>query len=126
MKETKRGTSVEQKKREGAEVNKFFLAAQEREPLLSQESLAGEMEVSQGLIGQWFSGKTNIPDKRLIWMGARLGFNPLEIRPEISYLEGQIKNTNITRIISESQDLNQIEIDAVLQHIRLLKSHRPS
>lgn len=78
--------SQEQKKREGCLLEKHFKLAKDSEKELTQESLATEMGISQGLFGQWLSGITPIPDKRLVWLGARLNFNPIEVRPDLEPL----------------------------------------
>ncbi|MEZ0137336.1 MAG: S24 family peptidase [Candidatus Reddybacter sp.] len=61
-----------------------FLQCQVKEKGLTQESLASELKITQGVIGQWFSGFTKIPDKRLIWLAKRLGFKPLEARRSLA------------------------------------------
>lgn len=73
----------EQKQAEGAFVKARFEQMCELEDALTQEALGVELSVSQGLIGQWFSGKTSIPDRSLIFLGGRLGFDPFELRPEL-------------------------------------------
>lgn len=76
--------SPEQRKTEAEKLRAIFARAQDSELDLTQESLAAEMDVTQGLITQWFSGKkTPIPDKRLIWLSRRFKFNPLLIRPSM-------------------------------------------
>lgn len=102
--------SDEQKKREGAALEALFEYAQAKDPQLSQESLAGEMEVSQGLISQWFKGVTPIPDRRLLWLGARLKFDPAVVRPDIellaqlSGLEGSAKLAQVIRSIPKGEE----------------------
>jgi len=49
MTTTKRGTTTEEKKREGAFIKRHYLAAKKSDPGLSQESLGGEMGVTQTL-----------------------------------------------------------------------------
>jgi transcriptional regulator with XRE-family HTH domain len=72
---------------EGQKLNRFFELAKEREgDSLTQDSLALEMSVTQGLITQWVTGRTPIPDRRLIWLGNRLNFSPLDIRPSLADL----------------------------------------
>ena len=78
--------SKEQKKAEGLRLKRHIEAAQELDPRLTQDSLAAEMGVSQGLVAQWVGGITAIPDKRLVWLGARLRFNPMEFRPSIEWI----------------------------------------
>lgn len=75
----------EERLAEAARLRAIFEAAQDRENGLTQESLADEMKVSQGLIHQWLSGKkTPIPDKRLLWLSRRFNFNPLDVRKSMA------------------------------------------
>lgn len=82
--------TTEQKKREASEFKALLKSAQIREPGLTQDSLADEMGVTQGTLSHWLAGRTVIPDKRLVWLGTRLGFDPCRVRPELSdYLKPQ-------------------------------------
>lgn len=74
----------ETKKAEGSYVKAAFERKKSEERDLTEDKLAAEMGFSQGLIGQWFAGRTNIRDEHLIWLGSRLGFDPHEIRPSLS------------------------------------------
>ncbi|HEY6527105.1 MAG TPA: hypothetical protein VIZ65_00305 [Cellvibrionaceae bacterium] len=73
----------EKKDREAAFVKERFEAMQLIEPDLTQEVLAAEVGRTQGLIGQWLSGVTHIPDKQLMYLGGRLRFDALELRPSL-------------------------------------------
>lgn len=75
--------SARQRETEGRLLASYFAMAKDKDPSLTQESLAGEIGVSQGLVAQWLSGRTPIPDSRLLWLGVRLGFNPVEFRPAL-------------------------------------------
>lgn len=97
--------SKEQKKAEGLKLKKHIEAAQVLEPRLTQDSLAAEMGVSQGLIAQWVGGSTAIPDKRLVWLGARLRFNPVDFRPSIGWIDSRAEREGATRL---SQVIQQI------------------
>ena len=104
--------SKEQKIAEGRALAAYFELTQSIEPGLSQENLAAEIGVTQGLLSQWFSGRTPIPDKRLVWLGRRLNFDPAKIRPGLSYLsppsdrQGRTKlNEVIDRIPPGEEDL---------------------
>ena len=79
----RRRITDEQKKREGAALAAAYEAAKVAEPSLTQDALMAEIGVTQGLFGQWCSGLTPIPDKRLVWLGGRLGFDPFALRPEL-------------------------------------------
>ena len=76
----------EQKKDEGGRLKAYFDDFQSRNEGVTQESFAMEMGFSQGLLGQYFRGDTPIPDERLLILGARLGFNPVDFRPSASWL----------------------------------------
>lgn len=83
----------EQKKREGEQLREKLRAARELGIATTQESLAAEMGITQGTFGQWTSGVTPIPDRRLIWLGRRLGFDPMEIRPTLNdYFSSEPRN----------------------------------
>jgi transcriptional regulator with XRE-family HTH domain len=71
-----------QKLNEGKALKLYFSKTREREGI-SVEALAFEMGISQGLVSQWFNGITAIPDKRMLWLGKRLGFNAFETRPSL-------------------------------------------
>lgn len=76
--------SKEERQAEAAALRGYFDAAKTKEPDLTQESLAAELDVSQGLIHQWLSGRTPIPEKRLTLLSKRLGFNPGDVRKSLT------------------------------------------
>lgn len=79
----------EQKKKEGAQVQAHFERAQKVDPLLTVDVLANQLGVSQGLVSQWFTGATNIADKRLFALGLLLDFDAISIRPDLAiYRQG--------------------------------------
>lgn len=85
MAKTKRAIPEEQKKREGEKLLAAFERQQAVEPSLTQESLIHEMGLkSQSQFVQWCSGATPIPDKRMIWLASRLGFDAAETRPSLA------------------------------------------
>lgn len=73
----------EQRKAEAAELRAIFESAQANDPSVTQEAIALEMSVTQGLIHQWLSAKTPIPTKRLQWLADRLLFKAERIRPSL-------------------------------------------
>jgi len=75
--------SKQQKIADGEKLRVIFNEAQGRDKLLTQESFSNEMNTTQGLLGQWLSGETAIPDKRLLWIAKRLGFSAIEFRPSL-------------------------------------------
>jgi len=51
---------------------------------ITQEEIALEMNVTPGLMNQWLTGKkTPIPQKRLLWLAARLKFDPSRVRKNL-------------------------------------------
>jgi transcriptional regulator with XRE-family HTH domain len=97
--------SQEQKTREGAFLSARLEARQLLEEDLTVDSLADECGVSQGLVSQWITGRTAIPDKTMMWLGGRLGFDPFEVRPSLTdYLFMPLKNSDrradLIRILS--------------------------
>ena len=75
--------SPEQRAKEAEKLRSFFGIAQSSDESITQESIANEMEVTQGLIHQWLSGRSPIPNKRLVWLSKRLGFDAHEVREKI-------------------------------------------
>lgn len=57
-----------------------------REHGLTQEVLAERLNVTQGAVHKWLSGKQLIPDRRLIELGVLLGFDPVAVRPTLAQL----------------------------------------
>lgn len=104
---TKPGMPLQQRKAEGEMVSRYFRARQAEEPRLTQESLAAEIGVTQGAIGQWLKGTTPMSDKRLIQLAARLGFNPLEVRPSIALEYGPAisSTSNVSETIGKYESL---------------------
>lgn len=74
----------EQKLREGQFLLEMFLRAQEQDESITQESIAFELEMTQGNFNHWIKGRSHIPDNHFIWLGKRLGFNPVAIRPRLA------------------------------------------
>lgn len=75
----------EQRAAEAERLSAFFKSAQLREPGLTQESLANEMDLTQGNIHQWLKGLSPIPIKRLFWLARRLGFDPRNVRDNLEF-----------------------------------------
>lgn len=76
--------SPEQRTQEAAALRAIFEAANDADKSITQESIALEMNVTQGLVNQWLLGKkTPIPQKRLLWLAARLKFNPTQVRKNL-------------------------------------------
>lgn len=69
---------------EASLVNQKFQDKKARETGLTQEVISSELGITQGVVGQWLNGITRIPDKRLIWLASRLGFNAYAIREDLA------------------------------------------
>ena len=76
--------SPEQRAQEAAELRKIFEEANLSEKKITQEEIALEMDVTPGVVNQWLTGKkTPIPQKRLLWLAARLKFDPSRVRKNL-------------------------------------------
>lgn len=76
--------SPEQRAQEAAELRKIFEEINHPEKTITQEEIALEMQVTPGLMNQWLTGKkTPIPQKRLLWLAARLNFDPTRVRKNL-------------------------------------------
>lgn len=74
----------EQRELEAAALRLIFEELKSRDESITQESIAAEMEVTQGLINQWLTGRTPIPVPRLIWLSRKYKFDPSRVRPSIN------------------------------------------
>ena len=114
---------------EGAFVAKAHRELKKKEKWLTQTELAKEMGVSQGMLNQWWTGRTRIKDYYLLKLSTRLGFDPLEVRPELkeSYKiakEALDGGEYKTRLEASIDDLTEAESDLVLKYIRFLSQDR--
>lgn len=75
--------SPEQREAEAKALRKFFEHAKLEDASITQEGIANEMGVTQGLVFQWLSGRTPIPNKRLAWLSRRLKFDATLVRSSI-------------------------------------------
>lgn len=95
-----------------------FKETQSKDKSLTQDSLAAKLNVSQGLIGQWLSGKTNVPDERLIKISLILNFAPYKLRPSLKdkgLLAGYSDTDKaiVAAIPSMSDDLKRLILSAI-------------
>lgn len=99
----KKTFSTEQKKREGAYVRQALeRLKRESEPELNLDVIADELDCSPGLVSQWLNGITSIPDKRLMWLGGRLRFDPFELRPSLQeYFFAGLQPSGRARAVAE-------------------------
>lgn len=94
--------TAEQKKREGAFVRQRYEHLKKTEKDLTLEILADEIECSHSLVSQWLNGTTAIPDKRLMWLGGRLRFDPFELRPSLQeYFFAGLQPSGRARTVAE-------------------------
>ena len=116
----------EEKRREGLLLEaKLRNYAANSDSAVSQESLAHEMGISQGNFSQWVTGRTSIPDRRLIWLSKRLGFDPTEIRPTLTKYSADSLATSHERMILEAYRLDpdfRRTVDAVAEMSPFYKS----
>lgn len=92
----------EQKIREGLYLEAKMIAAQTTDPSITQELIAFELGITQGNVSQWLKGRTAIPDKHFIWLGKRLGFDPIAIRPSLATYDAKSIMTNHEKLILEA------------------------
>jgi hypothetical protein len=98
--------SKEQKEREAAFLKLKLADAQARDPSITQESLALELEMTQGNFNHWISGRSPIPDKHFLWLGNRLGFDAAVIRPSLIKYSGKPTPSDQESLILEAYRLD--------------------
>jgi len=115
----RRTITTDTKRREAAPV----MAAYERvrrEEGMTQESLADEFGVSQGLVSSWLRGTDSIPDRVLLKLGRRLGFDAFEVRPSlVEYRDLLAQEGSIDERLSKLPSQAQA---AILASIRAFES----
>jgi len=111
-----------------ADVVRSAYKEKKREDGLTQESLAHKMNVSQGLIAHWFSGRARIPDQTLMELGLMLGFNPVEVRPDLQryydLIARQLDDTGVREIDALARSLSESEAEQAVTYIRFLVGQR--
>lgn len=109
----------EEKQREGNQLRMYFDLHKDREPNLTQDQIIFEMGLkSQGLFSQWIKGKTRISDRNLIWLGKRLRFDPLEVRPSLGeYLQNKSLTPKESAVLLAYREDHrfQRQVDAVAE-----------
>lgn len=93
---------MEDRKREAALVKAAYRVAKQREGL-TQEKLASELDVTQGLVTQWLTARSRIPDNTLLALSLRLGFDAVEVRPSL-----REKYELASRAIAHSEQVDRI------------------
>lgn len=101
--------SEEQRQREAALFKPLFDEYKSKTEGMNQTVLADMLDLSQGSIGQYCSGKSAIPLETLVDLALIMGFNPLHVRPEI---EQFINKLNLAIKNTGEDDLNQRFIEA--------------
>lgn len=116
----------EQKLREGAFLSSQIDALFDADGVTTQESLAHEMGVTQGLVSQWCTGNTAIPDRRLLWLADRLDFDCVTVRPSLASYSGNRSGSSGAALISALYDrLNDEGKEALLKQAELVeRAHR--
>jgi len=115
------------KKKEGLMLRKLFNAAKDKEPTLTQEGLIEEMGLkSPPLFFQWCDGRTNIPDKRLLWLADRLKFDAAKFRPEMLNYSNS-SDSLLAEVMEVYSTLTEDDKVALLAQARLLsRAHSSS
>lgn len=97
--------SKEQKIREGLILESAMKEAQLIDDSITQESLALELDMSQGNFNHWLKGRSHIPDKHLVWLGNRLNFDVVAMRPSLlDYKLGSMSHHEKMLIHAYQQD----------------------
>lgn len=120
---------MDDKQREAALVKAAYKRMKRQEDSLTQELLAEEFGVTQGLVGHWLNGISRIPDATLLLLSGRLGFDALEVRPSIreNYLLARKVLTNEDEVDQLRELLDQLtdeELDQVELMIEILVARR--
>lgn len=92
---------TDRRNREGELLKISFSKTKRIEPKLTRKRLAGECGVSPGVYSQWVSGTTRIPDRHFVYLGRRLGFSPVEFRPELAVTYTGLENSELILRIRE-------------------------
>ena len=98
---------------EAKKLRLFFERKKNNSACRTQEQLGEELGVTQGLVGQWFSGKTSISDRRLVALAKLLGFDPRDVRPDIAVYLPIIEESPLQQPLSGID----LEIQRELTHI---------
>lgn len=110
--------SENQKKYEGEMLSKHLKSAKNTDISITQEFVAGKLDVTQGVVGQWIKGLTALTDMRILELSLILGFDPCEFRPSLRPLVAGLRgNSNI------SPDIPTYSLDdaPVCEHEYLLR-----
>lgn len=81
------------RRKEVCEIEKYFSICKVFEKSLTQAKLCSEMGISAATYSQWLSCARRIPDKRFIYLGKRLGFDVLKLRPDL--MQGYFLQINV-------------------------------
>lgn len=97
---------------------------------MNQQMIGDELGgISQGAVGHWLNGSKPIPDDKLLMLSVILGFNPLDVRSDITtYVD--LANTVLSSgergdLIKLVQQLKESEKEQLLNYIHFLFSQRP-
>lgn len=101
----------EERAREAKALKGFFESAQLRDPDITQESIANEMDITQGNVHQWLKGLSPIPTKRLLWLAKRLDFDPRKVRENLKF------NSEMVATERERITINQYLMDPDFRRI---------
>ena len=119
----------EKRKKEGFLLNLNFSLAKARDKHLTRAALLRELGLTGSVYSQWVSGCTRIPDQHLLYLGRRLGFNPIEIRPELEaygglpvfYADVELHEKMLAMTFEQRQMVHSI-VDLMIEAFRIGKA----
>lgn len=99
--------SQENRKAEGSRLRKSMVHLG-----ITQQSIADDLNIEQNLVSQWCTGRTRIPDIDVLWLGEKLGFDPISFRPSLAKFRKYFKMESILDGLGESE---KVHIKAVIR-----------
>jgi len=71
-------------KQESSALYVAYIHAKKAGVVASQYQIADEIALQQQTVAAWFCGRAPCPDKWLLWLGKRLGFDAYAVRPSLA------------------------------------------
>ena len=99
--------SQEKRKAEGSRLRKAMVNSG-----VKQQSIADDLNIEQNLVSQWCTGRTRIPDIDVLWLGDKLGFDPISFRPSLAQYQKYFRKESILDGLGESE---KVHIKAVIR-----------
>jgi transcriptional regulator with XRE-family HTH domain len=95
---------------------------------ITQADVARELDVTQGMVAQYLSGRNRMPDSTLLRVCWYLEINPLEVRPSlVTFLEeaqSQLSLQTQNALAAQLQSLTEPEKAEVEEYLSFLRSKR--